>query len=365
MDSMRQALRDALDDARHPEANQASDAAEDDVTVRFHQCSKCNSVSAPGNKLRYCGRCETKMYCSKSCAQADWAEHKLSCENLRKSHGEALAAFEAQGGRKQDFHKNAREVLLWFDTVPGLRNEINLLAWASRSKSPVIYVSIFEEDVQDGSEIRVQMFPRSFWDEDPQFLDMFSSEFRESLCQRFGEASFCPNEVFVCGFTIEQRGPGVHTIWIIEQFIYHTVRGAEIVEALTAAIRAEDLTDAFDWIEKNVHSGVAQYVLQHLRDRSISVHGSTTPQGSVPFPSRALNNEVAYMIMNILNIEFDIRLTGLCGAVHLNGREGVIRGIDPANHERFKARLEDRTYVSVKAVHFMYIRRGDYKRKSP
>jgi hypothetical protein len=28
-----------------------------------------------------------------------------------------------------------------------------------------------------------------------------------------------------------------------------------------------------------------------------------------------------------------IRLTGLRGAAHLNGREGVVRGEDPANHE--------------------------------
>ena len=64
------------------------------------------------------------------------------------------------------------------------------------------------------------------------------------------------------------------------------------------------------------------------------VHGCTVPQGSVPIPTRALNNEVAYGIMEALDLAFDICLTGLRSAAHLNGREGVLRSPDPANHER-------------------------------
>jgi hypothetical protein len=85
----------------------------------------------------------------------------------------------------------------------------------------------------------------------------------------------------------------------------------------------------------------------------------------VPLPSRAFNTEVAYTILRALQLEFDVRLTGLSGAAHLNGRQGVIRDQHPVNHERWKVRLDDGTHVSVKAVNLAHIRLGDYKRISP
>ena len=76
--------------------------------------------------------------------------------------------------------------------------------------------------------------------------------------------------------------------------------------------------------------------------------GGTTLTASVPVPTPAINDEVACMILNDLDLEIDICLTGLRGAAHLNGREGKIRGPDPANNERWKVRLDDGTCVSVK-----------------
>ena len=64
-------------------------------------------------------------------------------------------------------------------------------------------------------------------------------------------------------------------------------------------------------------------------------------------------------------IEFDVCLTGLRSAVHLNGREGVVRGLDPKSIERWNISMDDGTYVSVRAVNFEHICRGDYKRRSP
>jgi hypothetical protein len=71
-----------------------------------------------------------------------------------------------------------------------------------------------------------------------------------------------------------------------------------------------------------------------MRARATSTHGSTTLPGSVPVPTRAINNEVACLILRGLGLEIHIRLTGLRGAAHLNGREGIIRGQDPTNDER-------------------------------
>ena len=71
------------------------------------------------------------------------------------------------------------------------------------------------------------------------------------------------------------------------------------------------------------------------------------------------------MIIQGLDLAFDICLTGLRSATHLNGREGIISGPDPANEERWTDRLDDGTCVSVKSVHFVHVRRGDYRSVSP
>jgi len=367
MDSMRHDLRAALDEVPS-EVTQASAAATKQRSrASLDICWKCRSPPVPGGKLRYCGRCAEVHYCGKQCAKDDWAKHKLVCASMHTARAKALAAHVAQGGRKQDYNQMRREVSddveKWFEAVPGLVNEIVLLAWSHRGDSPFIHASASDLSDAAGSDVRVEMVPRSFWDEDPRFLETFPSIIRGQLRQAFDEVSFCPTKKYVYIMTMQTLQ---FRRYYMFDFSVNCIRGVEIVGALTAAIRAEDLADAFAWIESTWSSHVAaQDMLQHIRDRARLLHGITLTHGSVPVPSRALNNEVAYMIFYRLQLEFDVRLTGLCSAAHLNGRQGVIRRDDPADDERWKARLDDGAWVSVKAVNFEHIRRGDYRRRLP
>jgi hypothetical protein len=242
---------------------------------------------------------------------------------------------------------------------------MELMAWSHWSQAPIISAFASVADV-DGSTIRVQMMPRSFWDKDPRFLDTFTTAQLEAIRTMFGESSFSSSTKFVCAYRTERQGRPMSTMVATREYrAYYPVRAAEIVEALTAATRPEDLADAFAWFEDALLAQPAQEFLQNIRNRATLVHGCTAPQGSVPVPTRALNNEVAYMMMKALGIAFDVCLTGLVAAAHLNGREGVIRDMDPANPERWTARLDDDTCVSVKAINFVHLRRGNYKRVSP
>jgi len=356
MDSVPRDLRGALPNV-DLEANQFS--------ARLARCLKCRSLSTPGSKLRYCGRCETAAYCSKPCARADWDTHKLACERLRQSHGDCLAAFVARGGRTKDFNQSCDDRQSWFHEVPGLTNEIELMAWSHRSQAPIIYVYTSDADV-DGSSIRVQMIPRSFWDEDPRFLDTFTAAQREDIRMWFGKSSFCSSTYHLSVLCYETEGGHRSMSTITREFRANgAIRAVEIVEALTAEIKPEDLADAFAWYKNILPAQRAQEFLKILRNRATIVHGCTAPQGSVPIPTRALNNEVAYMIMDSLDLAFDICLTGLRSAAQLNGREGVIRGQDPANNKRWTACLDDGTCVSVRAANFVHVRCGNYRRVSP
>jgi hypothetical protein len=143
------------------------------------------------------------------------------------------------------------------------------------------------------------------------------------------------------------------------------VRAVQIVGALTAAMKPEDLADAFAWFENALTAKGAHDVLQLIRHLSRLLHGCTSPQGFVPVLTRVLNTEVAFLMMHNLRVAYDIRLTGLRSATHLNGREGVIRDADPADEERWTARLSDGTCVSVKAANFVHVCLGEYRRVSP
>jgi hypothetical protein len=368
MDSMRYDLRDALDELR-PEAIQATVAVAAEEQSRGYDnsvCQKCGSPPAHKDKLRYCGRCAAVHYCSKRCAKEDWVEHKLVCERFRKARGKALADHEARGGRKQDFNQLKRDIVSWFMAVPGLLNEIQLMAWTHRGESPFIRAIATSHSGSDGSDIRVEMTSRSFWDEDPRFFETYPERFREKLRQQFGEASFCSSKeyLYILTRTYPDGNPGVD-ISFLSRFNDQLIRGAEIADALTTATKAEDLADAFAWFENAIPSEAAEGLLQYVMSRASLVHGATTLRGSVPELSHALNIEVAYMIFAGLDLEFDVCLKGLRGAAHLNGRHGIIRVPEAGSHDRWKVQLEDSTYVAVKAVNLAHIRHGKYRRISP
>jgi hypothetical protein len=270
----------------------------------------------------------------------------------------------AQGGRAKDFNQSVDDLWNWFQKVPGFANEIELMAWTHRSQAPIIYALASNTDI-DGSKVRIAMMPRSFWDEDPRFLDTFSTADRDGIRMMFGEASFSASTKYMSMLCAERQGKPRQAH--ITTFTFQAdgpILVVKIVDASTAATRPEDLADAFAWFESRLLEHDAHNQIQFIRHRARSLHRCTALQGSAPVLTRALNTEVAYMMMDILDQAFDIRLTGLRSATHLNGREGVIRGQDPADTERWRARLDDGTCVSVKVANIVHVRRGDYRRVS-
>jgi hypothetical protein len=153
----------------------------------------------------------------------------------------------------------------------------------------------------------------------------------------------------------------VSTVYPFEDIV---IRGAEIADALTAATRAWDLADAFAWFKEVCQEDRDEQLKQNISTHSTMVHGATTRHTRVPAPSRALNSEVAYTIIDGL-LNFDVRMTGLRSAAYLNVREVVIRGEDAARSRRWNAQLDDGTCVGMKTENFVHIRGEDYKRRSP
>ena len=348
-------------------------AEEDPSSVR-KRCWQCKSLPAPGSKLRYCGQCKAAAYCNKQCASADWNEHKVDCDNIRETNRRAIEAQKVQQGRRggegregrqKDHAQYTIDIQQRFTTVPGLAYEVELLAWKHRAESPLIHVSFPKESIHDvdGSGIQVTFMPRGSW-ELPPFSSMIIKSNFQMLGRQFDEASFCPDQEFM--LMLNREGQTRCPRSAACRFTDNIVRGIEITEALTAGEKPEDIADAFAWFRSMDPPHQADYKVQNLLARFESLYGIVTPRGSVPVPSRAINNEVAYMVLAAtLFLQFEVRLEGLLGAAHLNGKEGNILSLDVANPARFTVRLDDGTCVSVKASNFVHIRRGEYKRHLP
>jgi hypothetical protein len=192
-----------------------------------------------------------------------------------------------------------------------LVNEVGLLAWKHRSESPVVVVTTSPIFDAEGAATQVSVMPRSFWDEDPRFLDTFPEGMRGSIRMAINGANCFPDARYVLIRDIRhsvQRG--MHfAVWVYANGI---LRGVEFVDALTsAATTPEDLAAAIAWCKDMKNSlSTTQYQLHSITDyceRQAAAHG----------PSRALCNQVAYCMMHSMSLEFRVRLQGLCGATHL------------------------------------------------
>jgi hypothetical protein len=85
--------------------------------------------------------------------------------------------------------------------VPGSVQKVpapcQTVVWTHRGERPLIHVSSTNRSDADGSGVRVEIIPCSFWDEDPRFLDIYGDILRDQSCQEFGKSSFCPNKGYV------------------------------------------------------------------------------------------------------------------------------------------------------------------------
>jgi len=324
-------------------------------------CGKCGASSAPeSKKLKYCGGCSTLLYCGKDCATADWAEHKLKCAILRSQHDKALEVHKAHGGQEKGFNKKIHRTAAWFADLPGLRNEVMLTAWKHRSESPYIHAYTSPDDV-DGSALQITVMSRSLWgvDRDRDIIGR--------LREIYDSSSFCADKDYMCAYTVKHSSPTHDQVTKLIKMPFNgtAIQGGTIVEALTAATRSEDLADAFAYVKASNTEITAGLMLRNIRNLSMVFHGIVTPHNCIPAPTRAINTEVAAMILHGMQLEVDICLMGLRSAAHLNGRNAVIRERDPANVDRWKARLDDGECVSVKAINFVLTHHGEFKRKSP
>jgi hypothetical protein len=194
-----------------------------------------------------------------------------------------------------------------------------------------------------GFDGEVSVMPRSFWDEDPRFIENFNEFIHENVRMDIDGADFSPDAHYIRILYISQSVPRTVDVSIMA-YANGIHRAVEIVDALTsAATTPDDLAAAIAWC-KGLFS--TNNPMVDSFEHQAAAHGSY----------RALHNQVAYfMVRRIMELEFRVRLVGLQGATHLNGRAGVIRAFNATDPNRFLVRLDDGKDVSVKAENVEHI----------
>ena len=319
-------------------------------TPRNVVCATCRKAAG----LQVCSGCKTVKYCGDACAREDWPVHKQVCASLREQRVNRKKLLDSarsrRGGGEKEGLKRARRVMRnWYDNVRGLGAEVGLLAWKHRSESPVMFVSTpSTRDDVDGSSpsTGVCVIPRDFVD----------------LRQVMEAADFCPDEHYMIVINDESwSDEAYYSSLFFEKSSQGAVRSIEIVVSVTssATTTQDDLVAAIAWLRERM-SSVSKPIPRSITD----VIDYVDHQADVYGPSRALGNQIAYLMFINLSLKFRVTLVDLSGAnaTHLNGQTGEVRCEATDDLSRFVVRLDGGREVSVKAKNVEHIRGENYRR---
>jgi hypothetical protein len=291
------------DEGANDNTGAGSSAAGEHVS---HQrvCDNCQKPPAAGNKMQACGRCRAATFCSEACQREAWPEHKLVCERARAARERTLADFANDSESGVSGRARVKRVKEHFGKVvqtPGLQHKVQFLAWKHRSETPIIESQTLVDNAEHVTV--VQMLPRTVWDH---------------------------------------------------------ANNMELNSYMVTAARDHLASSAFDAGRAFLH--LIRVIDASCGGSSIEFLGPSTQEiHSSALMTLTADDFAAEMLRRKNNPRKDavfVRLTGLVGAAHLNGREGVLTGRDPNNSERFGVSLVgDDKDISVRSVNYETVRR--------
>mmetsp|Transcript_1220 Transcript_1220/g.2821 ORF Transcript_1220/g.2821 Transcript_1220/m.2821 type:complete len:317 (-) Transcript_1220:65-1015(-) len=306
-----------------------------------HVCKKCRQPPAEGEKLRYCKGCKM-AYCGVDCQRADWETHKLDCEAIRenKREGEVYNKANGLGGGG----KEMRLALLgWYDTVPHVMMEVLCLAWRHRASSPVIKVTT-SADGADAHAPLITVVPRSAW---------AASGNATAAANFFDRAGFHVDTDYVVTFDLLHPGSEAWPKGHIQQMGFNSCMPT-LIENLEAQVRQHSATySAAQPAATRVHlTGLRGAAHFNGREGEVRADPANSERVIVRLGD---GTELSVKADNCEVIRGMVRLVGLVRAAHINGSEGVVCGMSPANPERVMVRLADGVKVSVKRENYELI----------
>jgi hypothetical protein len=230
------------------------------------------------------------------------------CKTYGAAREKALANHERRspGEGKKSLKREDTAVYTWFNNVPGLADRVQFLAWKHRTESPVVVVTTLTTTSND-SVPDVQVLPRALWDNVSMERQRIGRLDDAAMAARtyFARSDFRRDEMFLVYLHVGSiTGGGAHGVGGSSELSFSPYM-SQIHNSALMSLSAEDF---------------AAEMLRGRRDRT--------------------------------NSAVFVRLKGLRGAAHLNGREGVLTGQDPENKERMTVCLDGGKIVSVQSHNY-------------
>mmetsp|Transcript_23411 Transcript_23411/g.37537 ORF Transcript_23411/g.37537 Transcript_23411/m.37537 type:complete len:306 (-) Transcript_23411:712-1629(-) len=272
-------------------------------------CGHCCKVPPPGEKLRTCSGCMSTKFCTTACQRAAWAAgHKLVCKSLRDVHAGAMAQVEsiAPGSAKQAMKERADPAYWvdWYERTPGLKFKAMFIAWKHRAEYPIIRVAIHSDRLDEVPEIVV--VPKTEWSTGV-VRDNSDTAMNAKAHAHFGNQNFGVDKTYLVRLVVTFPNSPKLGLAMGTKFHMMTHVHSSVLTDLTAD----------------------EFAAEMIRRRE---DGDGHP--------------TVY-----------VRLTGLRGAAHLNGQEGVRLGRDPNDPERMTIRLDGGREVGVLSKNYEKVHR--------
>jgi hypothetical protein len=226
---------------------------------------------------------------------------KIFSESRVRSLAEVERCKRVPGSAQRHLKEDTASVKKWYCAVEGLADKVQFLAWKHRSESPLIMVSA--ESTSADTIPEVVMIPRIQWETDKSL----NSDILKAARSYFAKSNFCADRVFVVYISVESNTSAARIMRLDMQAYVDYV--PEIHSSVLATMTADDFAAE---VVRRRNDATAEYV----------------------------------------------RLTGLCGAAHLNGKEAVLLGRDPKSSDRFTVRLGDGKEVNVRPQNFVAVTRS-------
>jgi len=280
------------------------------------QCFKCNRHSSA---TKYCGGCKHAVYCTSTCQKEDWPNHKLICKSVRGARERAKAQHDQMtapgASTKRNIEMERATVDDWYNTAPGLCHKVQFLAWKHRAENPIIKVTT--PSLSYDSVRETEMMPKSKW------ADVSRANHEPDMAlgahTLFAGSDFKPDVNFLVYINIS----AINTSGA--PFGEMSVMTFAASMRLFSSLRCSTLT-------------ADEFAADCLRIEKDPTLGT----GALPgFPEVARS----------------VRIIGLIGAAHLNGKEGVLKCKDVNNPERTTIRLECGKEINVRPQNYVIVQR--------
>ena len=212
---------------------------------------KCSVCKTHHTNISVCSLCKRTKYCSKSCQQADWIQHKQVCIGTHHDNDNDVTLYETSKNVLETvkrYNKLTWHILCAFLSDPSINTTVQR-SNGNWTTSNLVYPPHLEYENEDGSMAKQDLFSELFsnW----YLLTLTNKDDRQEALSRFPEMEFIwalPEQVLLKLYVtslydliVRQMPPLTTTITVYRGY-------APIADRMSPVRRLQDFKRGDEWV---------------------------------------------------------------------------------------------------------------------